>query len=197
MKDGDLRSQIVRICWLAQARGLVVAADGNFSARTERGTVLITPAGVRKEDVRERDLLEIALDGRVMSGTGRPSSEFRLHTMTYQAREDVRAVCHVHPCVSVALTIGRIPLRCSLLPKETLMGLVRVPVVPYARPGSVALAKRAAAALKNANGVLLARHGSVTVGEDIAQAYSRAEKIEQVAMISLTAGIAAGLKRCS
>jgi L-fuculose-phosphate aldolase len=155
---------------------------------------------MRKEDVRERDLLEIDMQGRTLSGARKPSSEFRLHTMTYQERRDVAAVCHVHPCVSVALMIARIPIRCGLLPKETLLGLDSVPVVKYARPGSAALAKITAGALRKANGALLARHGTVTVGADVPEAYNRAEKIEQLAMMTLVAAIGteykAGQRRC-
>ncbi len=197
MRDRNLRRQIVRVCRLAQAKGLVVAADGNFSARTNRGTVLITPTGMRKEDVGERDVLEIDFCGKVLSGAGRPSSEFRLHTMTYQARPDIASICHVHPCVAVALSIGRMPVRCGLAPKETRLGLDAVPVVMYARPGSAALAELAAGALRKANGVLLARHGTITVGKHIMEAYSRAEKIEQLARMTLTAGIIMESKRRS
>ncbi|MDQ7778409.1 MAG: class II aldolase/adducin family protein [Planctomycetota bacterium] len=199
MKDGNLRDELVKVSRLAQERGLIVATDGNASALTDRGTVLITPSGIRKDILRPAQVVEMDLSGRLVAGRLRPSSEFRLHLAAYRARPDVRSVIHLHPCISVALAIAGVRVRTDMVPRETLCGLAKVPVVRFAPPGSVALATAAARALRSSVGALLDRHGSVTVGLNPVEAYNRAEKIEQLAALTLltlvTSNVGPGRRR--
>ena len=85
---------------IAQA-GYVAANDGNLSARCSDGGVLITPSGVYKGDLEEDMLLEVDLEGRVLSGTGRPSSESPMHLALYHTRPEVGGVVHTHAPYSV------------------------------------------------------------------------------------------------
>lgn len=77
------------------------ANDGNLSARCSDGGVLITPSGVYKGDLEEDMLLEVDLEGRVLSGTGRPSSESPMHLALYRTRPEVGGVVHTHAPYSV------------------------------------------------------------------------------------------------
>ena len=171
------------------ARGLIAAGEGNISARLEGGLLLITPSGRRKDELEERDLLEIpsALEPgpsgvEASGGTPRPSSDVAIHRAVYAARSDVGAVVHAHLPAAMALTLaGEIPDPAAL--PETALLLPRLPFVPFATPGSPALAAAIAAALAEGptplpQAVLLERHGAVAVGATVDEAVDRLELVE-------------------
>ena len=95
--DQQLREELCEICHLLYERGYVVSNDGNVSARTPRGTVLITPSGVGKGRMTPDMLVETDLEGNILSGDRNPSSESKMHWMLYRERSDVNAVVHAHP----------------------------------------------------------------------------------------------------
>lgn len=168
------------------ARGLIVAAEGNLSVRLERGRVLMTPAGRRKDELGANELVEVDLETGEPVGPGRPSSDAAIHRAIYLARPDVAAIAHAHLPASLALTLaGEIPDPAAL--PETALLLARLPFVPFAPMGSAELAARIAEALGTADGrapgpqadaVLLERHGAVAVGEALERAVDRLELVD-------------------
>ena len=161
--------------------------DGNVSARIGPDRVLVTPAGISKVDAAPRGLVELSLDGRVR-GTRRgvPSSEVQLHLDAYRARPDIRAVVHAHPPIATAFAVAGEALDDDQL-AELKYGVGRVPVVPFAPPGSPELAQRVATFLVSHDAVLLAHHGAVTVGPSVLVAHQRMESVEHAARILLVA----------
>ena len=112
----------------------------------------------------------VDLDGVQLAGAAglQVSSDLALHLAVYRARADVVAYVHAHVPAAMALTLAGRPPDPAALP-ETAMLLPRLPVVPLALPGSLALAQSLAAALTDppeplATAALLERHGAVTVG---------------------------------
>ena len=160
--------------------GLVTACDGNLSFRRDDGTVVITPSGVPKGELKPKHLLVVDLDGHVLEGTGKASSESALHLEIYRKREDVRAIIHAHPVTATALTVAGIPFRPDIVTEGTLV-LGPVPTVAYAPPGSTELATACAEAAEGADVFLMERHGAATVGQDLEQAFYRLETLETVA----------------
>ena len=116
--------------------GLVTACDGNISFRRDDGTVVITPSGVPKGELKPKHLLVVDLDGHVLEGTGKASSESALHLEIYRKREDVRAIIHAHPVTATALTVAGIPFRPDIVTEGALV-LGPVPTVAYADRKSV------------------------------------------------------------
>jgi L-fuculose-phosphate aldolase len=152
------------------ARGLIAGGEGNLSVRRDDGSLLITPAGRRKDELPAADLVVVDADGTPRPGSAglSPSSDLGLHLAVYRARPDVVAYVHAHVPAAMALTLVGQPPDPAVLP-ETAMLLPRLPVVPLAAPGSETLARTLAAALTTppeplATAVLLERHGAVTVG---------------------------------
>ena len=169
---------------------LIVALQGNLSARLGEDRILTTPAGLCKGSLREADLLEVDGAGRPL-GSGRPSSELALHLAIYRARPDVAAVVHGHPPWATAhATAGR-GLEDCLLP-EVVVGLGRVPLSPYATPGTAAVAEAVLDFIGGHDAVLLRNHGAVTCGADVLCAYYKLETVEHLARISLLADLAGG-----
>jgi L-fuculose-phosphate aldolase len=166
-------------------RGLISAGEGNLSIRLDDDTIAITPSGRRKDELIEDDVVIARLDGRERdarsaSGLG-PSSDLTIHLALYAARDDIGAVAHAHMPAALALTLGgEVPDPVAL--PETAYFIPRLPFVPFAEMGSLALATRIVDALTGpappADVALLERHGAVAVAADVATAVDRLELVE-------------------
>jgi len=174
------------------ARGLISAGEGNLSIRLGED-LLITPSGRRKDELSPRDLLVVPLRGASPAATRgsrlRPSSDLAIHRAVYAARPDVLAVVHAHLPAAMALTLaGEVP-DPAVLP-ETALLLPRVPYVPFAAAGSVALAAAIARALAEPPeplpGVaLLERHGAVAVGSQGDEVASLDQTIDRLELLEV------------
>lgn len=182
MKDLELREEICRVCHLLYERGYVVSNDGNVSARTERGTVLITPSGVGKGRMEPDMLVETDLEGHILAGDRHPSSEGKMHWMLYRERGDVGAVVHAHPPVSTAFAICQKPLARPYL-AEMVIGVGEVPVAPFAMLSTDEVPESVRPFVHDHVAVLLANHGALTWGKDLLTAFDRMEVVEQTAKV--------------
>ena len=179
----------MRVCRRLYERGLIAGPDGNVSVRLGPDRVLVTPAGMSKVEVRAADLIELTLDGRAVRpgrGAGVASSELQVHLAAYRVRPDVRAVVHAHPPVATGFAIAGETLDHDAL-AELVYGVGRVPLVPYATPGTRELADQVARFLDGHDVVLLANHGAVAVGPTLLSAHQRMESLEHAARILLAA----------
>jgi L-fuculose-phosphate aldolase len=189
LAEALLRDQVVAAGRRLGARGLISAAEGNISVRLGDGTILITPAGHRKDELGPADLVVVPIhvgkgapSGAAGGLTAQPSSDVTIHRAVYGSRPDVVTVVHAHLPAALALTLaGEIPDPAAL--PETAMLLPRLPYVPFAAPGSSELATAVGRALAEGpeplpSAVLLERHGAVAVGATVDQAVDRLELVE-------------------
>ncbi len=189
-KEQALREEIVRVGRLMYERGLAVAADGNISAPLDEGHVLCTPSGLCKGMMTPDQLIVVDMDGhKVGPGTSanrdlQPTSEVRMHLEAYRQRPDVGGVVHAHPPITVALSIAGVSLADCMLP-EVIVTLGLVPTTEYATPASAENVRAIRDLITNHDGIILQRHGTLTVGQDPWEAYMRLESLEQVARITL------------
>jgi L-fuculose-phosphate aldolase len=181
-----LRREIVRVCRRLYERGLIAGGEGNVSARLDDGTILVTPSGAQKVDVHEDDLVVVDRTGKRVAGSGRPSSELGVHLRIYQLRRDVGAVVHAHPPVATAFAVAGEDLMAPVLP-EILVQIGGVPLVPYATPGSPALADAIEPFLQLHDAFLMANHGATSYGSSLSIAHQRMESLEHAARIVLHA----------
>jgi L-fuculose-phosphate aldolase len=168
------------------ARGLIAAGEGNLSIRLDVDRLLVTPSGMRKDELTADDLVVVWLghpDRVAVSRTGRgPTSDLAIHLALYAARPDIDAVAHAHLPAAMGLTLaGEIPDPAAL--PETALFIPRLPFLSLGIPGSDELAGRIAGALSEppeplASAVLLERHGAVAVGRDPDHAVDRLELVE-------------------
>lgn len=184
-----LRRRMIETGQRLAQRGLIVAAEGNFSVRLGGHSFLVTPAGRDKGSLRVQDLLEVGDQGRSASGTA--TSEWPLHHAIYRRRPDVGAVCHAHSPWSTAFAAAGRELDGSLL-TETATVLPRVPVATRAAPGTAALAESVLPWIDGHDAVLLGGHGVVTVGRDLDDARERLETVERLAQVTLLSELARG-----
>ncbi len=165
-------------------RGLVAANDGNLSVRVGDNALWVTPTGVCKGDMTQEMLVKLDLDGNLLEGSRKPSSETKMHLRIYRENPAVRAVVHAHPPAATAFACAGLPLDKPVL-QEAVVFLGSVPVAPFALPGSAAVADSVAPFCQDYRALLLEYHGAVTWGETMEQAHYRLECLEQMAQVTL------------
>lgn len=186
MQVGGLRREVVRVCARLYERGLIAGQDGNVSVRLAGDRILVTPAGLSKVDVTPESLVVVALDGTRVEGALEPSSEVGMHLRIYARRPDVRAVVHAHPPVATGFAVAGEDFLTAVLP-EIIYQMGEVPLVPYATPGTPAVADALDPYLERHDAFLMASHGATTVGPTLTVAHQRMESLEHAARILLTA----------
>lgn len=163
------------------ALGLVTGSEGNLSVRVgER--IYTTPTGAFKSELSPEQVVVLDHEGRVLSG-GRPSSEVLMHLAIYQARPEVRAVVHAHPPYTVALELAGHDFSRPYL-AEAAVFLKQVVTIPFAVPGTPELPAALAPYLEKAEVFVLSRHGAVTLGRDLVEAFNRMCILEQEARVT-------------
>ncbi len=172
------------------AAGFMPSKSGNLSQRTPRG-FLITPSGLPYAHAMPEDLVELSLDGAVLSGQRRASSEWRLHADIYAARPDAQAIVHTHSPHATALSCARRPIP-ALHYMIAFAGGDDIRCSGYATFGTPELATAAVAALEGRRACLLANHGVVALGATLAGADTLAREVENLArqyLLLLAAGL--------
>lgn len=182
MKEKQAKKAIIDIGQRMYVRNFVAANDGNISIKTGENEVWATPTGVSKGFIKKKMLVKVDLEGNLLEGSYKPSSELKMHLRAYRENADIRAVCHAHPPICTSFAIAGIPLDVPVL-AEAVITLGDVPIAPYAELGSKEVPDAIAPYCHTHNGVLLANHGAVTWAEDVYCAYYRLESMEYYANI--------------
>jgi L-fuculose-phosphate aldolase len=177
------RKDIVAIGKMIHQRGWISSTDGNMSIKLSEDRILTTPTGVHKGFLEEDDLIVVDMEGKKISGSRNPSSEIALHLACYKNRPDVSAVVHAHPTLCIAFSVAGIQLAQCLLP-EVIFTLGSIPTADYAAPTTQDVPKSIEKVIKEYDAVILERHGSVTIGKTIFDAFYTLERMEHVAEIT-------------
>jgi L-fuculose-phosphate aldolase len=192
MKDEQsLREAICEVGRRMYKRDLVAATDGNISVRLEARRYLCTPSGVSKGFMSPADIIVADHKGKKLEGEGMVTSEFFTHLAAYEEREDIGAVVHAHPMKATGFTLSGTPLDVSVMP-ELLLTIGGIPTVPYAAPASREGGEAIRSVIGRCDALMLERHGSVTVGKDVFEAYLKLEKVEHAAGTLLAARLLGG-----
>lgn len=178
------RQHVIDTCLELLNKGLVISTWGNISMRLRDGNILITPSRVLYTEMNPEDLVVLAPDGSVVSGTRRSTSEREIHRGILNRRHDVHAVIHTHSPYAMAccameggippiseemaqLLGGGIPLSGRFVPSERHVELGEVVVD----------------SLGGANAVLIRNHGPVCCGRSLDEALVCAQVVEKSAKI--------------
>jgi L-fuculose-phosphate aldolase len=183
--EKTLREKLVRVCRMLHQKNLIAAMDGNVSVKCGDG-LLTTPSGVNKGFLEEDHLIMVDWNGRVVEGDGQPTSEMAMHLAVYRLRPEVGAVVHAHPPVATAFSIAGISLEDFVLP-EVVMTMGVIPTVSYATPTTVEVPESIRTLILKHDALILERHGALTVGRDLMDAYNKMEKLEHAALIIFSA----------
>lgn len=167
--------------------GLVCGTWGNISVRlSSSDSFLITPSGVPYHELTADDLVMVDLQGKVLAGRLKPSSETPLHAAIYRARQDIHGIVHTHSYYASVFAVTRKALPPVLEEMAQILG-GEVQVAPYAPAGTSELAAAAVSALGDRAAVLLANHGVVGVGRTLKEALLVCQVVEKGALVSLFA----------
>ncbi len=188
MREPELRRKLVEICHRMYRQGMIAAGDGNVSVKLDDERVLVTPTGFHKGYIGEDDLIITDLHGKKLKGAHKPSSEFLMHELAYAERPDIAAVVHAHPPITVGLALAGVTLAQCVL-SETCLVLGAVLTAPYTTPTTREVPDTLRPYLRQANAVVMDRHGALTVGRDLDEAYNRMEAMEHASKITHAARV--------
>jgi L-fuculose-phosphate aldolase len=181
-----LAAERAEVCVYARrmsADRLVVGTSGNISRRAG-DLIAVTPTGIDYAELTPESITVLDLAGRWVDGDLAPTSETPLHLALYRSRRE-NAVVHTHAvhATAVSLLVDRIP------PVHYLLAIFggAVHVARYATFGTEELAANTLEALGDRTACLLANHGAITVGGNLAAAYDRALQLEWLCQVWLTA----------
>ena len=184
--ERDLIGQLIDTGRTAVRQGLVQAAGGNLSARSgESDRFVITGAATRFDRLTEDDFAVVTLEGEVVGGGVRPSSEWKLHQRSYLVRPDARAIVHVHPQHAVLLDALELPIRFLTLDHAYYVGSAGR--VPFFANGTDELADAVAEQARTFDCVILGNHGCSAVGTTVFEAFRRATLLEEAATMTYRA----------
>ncbi len=178
-----LRRELTTFSHRVHAAGWVANHDGNLSLRLPPDRLLCTPTSVSKADVSEEQILLLDAQGAVLEGKGKPFSELVLHQTVYAARADVSCVLHAHPRYATALSLLEAEVQRPYMAEFVVSLGADLPIVPYHLPGTKAYSESLIEPIRRSNALILANHGVLTCGQDLAQAYYRMELLEHYAAI--------------
>lgn len=182
--DFEAKTAIIDIGKRMYMNGFVAANDGNITIKVGPNSIWTTPTGVSKGFMTPDMLVKIDMNGKVLMGKNKPSSEVKMHLRVYKEDPDVMAVTHAHPPFSTAFAVAGISLDKPIL-TEGVVQLGIVPIAKYATPGTEEVPDSIAPFVKNYNAVLLSNHGALTWGKDIYEAFYRMESTEYYAKLSM------------
>ncbi|MDV4149943.1 class II aldolase/adducin family protein [Clostridium sp. AL.422] len=184
ISDIEAKKAILDVGKRMYNKGFVAANDGNISVKVGNNEIWTTPTGVSKGFMTEEMLVKIDLDGNVIEGSWKPSSEIKMHIRVYKENPKLYAVTHAHPPIATGFAVAGKSLDRAIL-TEAILSLGTIPVAKYATPGTEEIPNSIADYVNEYNGVLLANHGALTWGENIYQAYYRLETMESYANIMM------------
>jgi 3-dehydro-4-phosphotetronate decarboxylase len=186
MSEATERDAICAIGASIFARGLTAGSSGNISVRTADGW-LMTPTNASLGRLDPARLSKLDDDGCLVSGDA-PTKESFLHRVMYEERPGTGAVVHLHSAHSVAVScLAEIDPE-DVLPPITayyVMRVGRLPLVPYFRPGDLALAKAVRGFAGKHQALLLANHGPVVAGSNLDAAVNAIEELDETAKLYL------------
>ena len=165
-------------------RKLVAGSWGNISVKIADCVYAVTPSGRGYANQKPEDIVIVDDACKTLDGELTPSSESKLHTAIYNACPEAKAIIHTHSIYASALAAMRKPVPAII---EDIVQIIggRVECAEYALPGTQELADNAVKAMNGRKGVLLANHGAVCWGKDLADALVVCEILEKAAQIAI------------
>ena len=185
--ETQVADQVVALGASLFARSLTFGRTGNLSAKVGDDRILLTPTGVSLGNLDPDALSVIDSAGRHLDGA-KPSKEAFLHAAVYRSRPSAGAVVHLHSTHAVAVSCLADVDPEDVLPPLTayyVMRVGRLPLLPYHAPGDTSLEGLAEKTALDHSSFLVANHGSVVAGADLAAAADAAEELEETARLFL------------
>ncbi len=165
---------------------LIALSGGNVSVRMENGDILMTPSGMNYDAMIEDDILVLDLEGNVLEGERKPSTDTEALLYIFKNRPDVNAVIHTHQPYATAIGLVQDEFPCIL---TTLANATKgaVKVAPYSTTGSIDVGIDTVAYLGDQLAVILKHHGVVGIGKSLKEALYAVVYLEEAAKTYIAA----------
>ena len=174
------RKLIVEYGKLLVTKGLTTGTGGNISILDkEKKYFAISPSGIDYFETEPEDVVIMDLDGKIVEGERKPSSEWMMHLIFYKKRDDVEAVVHTHSRFSSTISCMRWEI--PALHYYVAFAGKTIPCAKYASYGTQELADNAFEGMGEGKAALLANHGLITIGRSVKEAFLVAEMSEEMA----------------
>jgi L-ribulose-5-phosphate 4-epimerase len=169
-----LKEELVQLHLELPKNNLVVWTGGNVSARdAETGLIVIKASGIRYEEMRPEHMVVVDLDGKIIEGNFKPSSDTASHLYIYQHREDMGGVVHTHSAYATAFAAVNKPIPVVLTAIADEFG-GPIPCCGFALIGDETIGKVVIESIGKSPAVLLKNHGVFTIGKDAKAAVTAA-----------------------
>lgn len=173
----EAKKHIIEVARELHEIGLLVRTWGNVSQRIDEKSFLITPSGIKYEDLTVDMIVKVNIDDLSYEGDVLPSTEKCVHAACYKERKDIDFIIHTHQVYASCVGTLGIKKVFSYLDDED----IEIPVAAFALPGSEKLVENTVKALKkfpDCNGFIMANHGTLCFGKNSKEAIYEAEKME-------------------
>jgi L-ribulose-5-phosphate 4-epimerase len=169
-----LKEELVELHLELPKNNLVAWTGGNVSARdAETGLVVIKASGIRYEEMRPEHMIVVDLDGKIVEGNLKPSSDTASHVYIYKHRPDVGGVVHTHSAYATAFAAVNKPIPVVLTAIADEFG-GSIPCGGFAVIGDESIGKIVVESIGKSPAVLLKNHGVFTIGKNARSAVKAA-----------------------
>jgi L-ribulose-5-phosphate 4-epimerase len=176
-----LREEVYRLHLELPRNNLVAWTSGNVSGRDpETGLVVIKPSGIRYEDLTPGNMVIVNLDGKMVEGSYKPSSDTATHLYIYRHRADVGGIVHTHSTFATAFAAVGKPIPPYLTAICDEFG-GPIPVGGFALIGGEQIGKEVLRSIGNSKAILMQNHGVFTIGKNAHAALKSAVYVEDAA----------------
>jgi L-ribulose-5-phosphate 4-epimerase len=176
-----LRAEVHRVHLELPRNNLVTWTSGNVSGRDpQSGLVVIKPSGIRYEALTPENMVVVDLDGRLVEGKLKPSSDVAAHLFIYRRRPDVNGVVHTHSTFATAFAAAGRPIPVYLTAICDEFGGA-IPCGGYAKVGGDEIGRQVIETIGSSPAILLKNHGVFTIGRTPEAAVKAAVMVEDVA----------------
>ena len=179
----EVKQKLNDVARLSYEMALFAGTSGNLSMYDpDTGTMTITPSSIAYEILEAEDMVIMTLDGEIIEGKHRPSSEWRMHAAVYKSRPEIKAVIHTHSPYATSFAVNGEIIPIILIEMIPFIG-GEVPLAKFALPGTEEMGLEALKVMEESQACLLANHGVIAIGESLEQAHLRAIYVEDAAKI--------------
>ena len=181
MKLESLRREICSLNQQLVQNNLVAWTSGNVSGRDRKsGLVVIKPSGIRYEELTPKRMVVVDLEGKVVEGEYKPSSDTFAHVYVYRHRPDIHGVVHTHSCFATAWAAAGMSIPSILTAISDEFGGA-IPLGAYAKIGGDEIGQEIIRSIGNSPAILMKNHGVFTIGKTPEAAVKAAVMVEDVA----------------
>ena len=174
------RREVIKAGMKLDRYDLIALAGGNISVRMPSGEILMTPSGMIYEDMVPEDVVVMTVDGKIIEGDRKPSSDTKALLYIFQQRPDINAVIHTHQPYATAIGMNNDSLPACMV---TLIDAnhARINVAPWTKSQDIGMGKLAVEYAGDANTVIMKHHGVISFGKDLEEALYAAVYLEEAA----------------